>query len=191
MPSHSPAPIRPTAHTITRPRALPASTGSDTRSHALNGGGGQTVCGAGRKTNNVTTTRAITISVLASPKNCSTRHQGRLITSPPTCRCLPPEAPAENAFGRNRTDLTLSILWWRWGRVELPVQDLQPETTTSVSDGLLSTQQASIGTVLPGPSTSPCGLCDQIRGLTDRASPLNDASTTGGETAASTLTLLP
>jgi hypothetical protein len=28
--------------------------------------------------------------------------------------------------------------WWRWRRVELLVQSVQPETTTSVSDALSS-----------------------------------------------------
>jgi hypothetical protein len=81
--------------------------------------------------------------------------------------------------------------WWRWGRVELPVQSLQPETTTSVSDGLSSISRATIGSVPIDPSTFPCGLYDRLRGLTDRASPLNDASTARGEEAASTLTLRP
>ena len=58
-------------------------------------------------------------------------------------------------------------IWWRWGRVELPVQSVQPENTTSVSDALLSIHQAIIGTVLTDPSTSPFGLCDRLRDLTD------------------------
>ncbi len=45
--------------------------------------------------------------------------------------------------------------WWRWGRVELPVQDLSPETTTSVSDGLSSTGRAPIGRLPVGPVTCP------------------------------------
>ena len=45
--------------------------------------------------------------------------------------------------------------WWRWGRVELPVQDPSPETTTSVSDGLSSTARTSIGTLPDGPVTCP------------------------------------
>jgi hypothetical protein len=36
-----------------------------------------------------------------------------------------------------------------------------------VSDGLLSIQQATIGSVLADPFTSPCGLCDRLRDLTD------------------------
>ena len=45
--------------------------------------------------------------------------------------------------------------WWRWGRVELPVQNPQPETTTSVSDGLSSTAQTAIGSLLSGPVACP------------------------------------
>ena len=45
--------------------------------------------------------------------------------------------------------------WWRWGRVELPVQDPSPETTTSVSDGLSSTARTGIGTLPDGPVTCP------------------------------------
>jgi hypothetical protein len=75
------------------------------------------------------------------------------------------------------------------GESNSPSKAFSRRPATSVSDDLSSTQAAGIGTVDPSPSTFPCGLCDQIRSLTDRASPLNDASTTGGETAASTLTL--
>ena len=45
--------------------------------------------------------------------------------------------------------------WWRWGRVELPVQNPSPETTTSVSDGLSSTARTGIGTLPDGPVTCP------------------------------------
>jgi hypothetical protein len=45
--------------------------------------------------------------------------------------------------------------WWRWGRVELPVQDPSPETTTSVSDALSSTARTDIGTLPDGPVTCP------------------------------------
>ena len=45
--------------------------------------------------------------------------------------------------------------WWRWGRVELPVQNPSPETTTSVSDGLSSTARTGIGTLPSGPVTCP------------------------------------
>ncbi len=45
--------------------------------------------------------------------------------------------------------------WWRWGRVELPVQNPSPETTTSVSDGLSSTARTNIGTLPGGPVTCP------------------------------------
>ncbi len=45
--------------------------------------------------------------------------------------------------------------WWRWGRVELPVQNPSPETTTSVSDGLSSTVRTNIGTLPDGPVTCP------------------------------------
>ena len=45
--------------------------------------------------------------------------------------------------------------WWRWGRVELPVQNPSPETTTSVSDGLSSTARTGIGTLPGGPVTCP------------------------------------
>ncbi len=45
--------------------------------------------------------------------------------------------------------------WWRWGRVELPVQDPSTETTTSVSDDLSSTARTGIGTLPGGPVTCP------------------------------------
>ena len=45
--------------------------------------------------------------------------------------------------------------WWRWGRVELPVQDPSSETTTSVSDALSSTARSGIGTLPDGPVTCP------------------------------------
>ena len=41
------------------------------------------------------------------------------------------------------------------GRVELPVQNPSPETTTSVSDGLSSTARTGIGTLPDGPVTCP------------------------------------
>jgi hypothetical protein len=47
------------------------------------------------------------------------------------------------------------IKWWRWGRVELPVQNPSPGTTTSVSDGLSSTARTGIGTLPDGPVTCP------------------------------------
>ena len=47
------------------------------------------------------------------------------------------------------------ICWWRWGRVELPVQNPSPETTTSVSDALSSTARTGIGTLPDGPVTCP------------------------------------
>jgi len=54
--------------------------------------------------------------------------------------------------------------WWRWGRVELPVQNLLPKSTTSVADDLSSIRRPSIGTVAPDPVTSPCGLDSELRG---------------------------
>ena len=51
-----------------------------------------------------------------------------------------------------------SRVWWRWGRVELPVQKPSPETTTSVSYGLSSIARAAIGSLPNAPVTSPCGL---------------------------------
>src|SRR3990170_2298178 len=53
--------------------------------------------------------------------------------------------------------------WWRWGRVELPVQDLLPEPTTSVSDALSSIPRAGIGTVPRDPVALPCGLDPELR----------------------------
>jgi hypothetical protein len=47
------------------------------------------------------------------------------------------------------------MYWWRWGRVELPVQNPSPETTTSVSDDLSSTARTGIGTLPDGPVTCP------------------------------------
>src|SRR4051794_3634273 len=63
--------------------------------------------------------------------------------------------------------------------------------TTSVSNDLSSIGRSAIGSVLTVPFTFPCGLCYRLRDLVDSASPLNDASTTRGEGAASTLTLPP
>jgi hypothetical protein len=48
--------------------------------------------------------------------------------------------------------------WWRWGRVELPVQKPSPETTTSVSDGLSSIARTAIGSLPSDPATFPFGL---------------------------------
>jgi hypothetical protein len=48
--------------------------------------------------------------------------------------------------------------WWRWGRVELPVQKPSPETTTSVSDDLSSIARTAIGSLPSDPVTSPFGL---------------------------------
>ena len=54
-----------------------------------------------------------------------------------------------------RAGSTRTECWWRWGRVELPVQNPSPETTTSVSDGLSSTARTGIGTLPVGPVTCP------------------------------------
>jgi hypothetical protein len=86
---------------------------------------------------------------------------------------------------------TMAMFWWRWRRVELLVQSVQPETTTSVSNDLSSIGRSAIGSVLTAPFTFPCGLCYRLRDLAGSASPLNDASTTRGDGAASTLTLPP
>ena len=48
--------------------------------------------------------------------------------------------------------------WWRWGRVELPVQKPSPETTTSVSDSLSSNARPTIGNLPSAPVTFPFGL---------------------------------
>ena len=95
------------------------------------------------------------------------------------------DGPAGRAAGRRAGS------WWRWGRVELPVQNPQPETTTSVSDALSSNPSSGIGTVRRTPVTSPCGLDPWLRDADQDASPLHDASTARGDEAASTLTLLP
>jgi vancomycin resistance protein YoaR len=99
----------------------------------------------------------------------------------------PPDGTGKKIYDKGEA----SKNWWRWGRVELPVQSLQPEATTSVSDALLSIGRAAIGSVPTDPSTFPCGLCYRLRDLTGSASPLNDASTARGDEAASTLTLWP
>ncbi len=57
--------------------------------------------------------------------------------------------------GRHGPPLHAKRWWWRWGRVELPVQDPSSETTTSVSDGLSSTARTGIGTLPGGPVTCP------------------------------------
>ena len=55
----------------------------------------------------------------------------------------------------HRRPATVQVDWWRWGRVELPVQNPSPETTTSVSDALSSTARTGIGTLPDGPVTCP------------------------------------
>jgi hypothetical protein len=57
--------------------------------------------------------------------------------------------------GRTQIGILPGRCWWRWGRVELPVQNPSPETTTSVSDGLSSTARTNIGTLPGGPVTCP------------------------------------
>jgi len=69
----------------------------------------------------------------------------------------------DDAAGPEAAASRETMIWWRWGRVELPVQNLQPETTTSVSDALSSNARADIGTVTDAPVTSPCGLCSGLR----------------------------
>jgi hypothetical protein len=62
---------------------------------------------------------------------------------------------AEPAQPHRRSSAATSRLWWRWGRVELPVQDPSPGTTTSVSDDLSSTARTGTGTLPDGPVTCP------------------------------------
>jgi hypothetical protein len=82
--------------------------------------------------------------------------------------------------------------WWRWGRVELPVQDPSPETTTSVSDrfrllrGRGSAPSPGVQSRVPR-----SGLFPDYATLIRFAAPLHDASTAREAEAASTLTLRP
>ena len=77
------------------------------------------------------------------------------------------------------------------GESNSPSRTISRRPATSVSDDLSSIDRSAIGSVLIDPSTFPCGLCYRLRDLVDSASPLNDASTTRGDGAASTLTLPP
>ena len=50
------------------------------------------------------------------------------------------------------------MCWWRWGRVELPVQNHQPETYYERVRCFVVDRTAAIGSLPSGPVASPCGL---------------------------------
>jgi hypothetical protein len=84
------------------------------------------------------------------------------------------------------------VKWWRWGRVELPVQSPSPASTTSVSDRFR--QPRGRGSApFPGVQSrvSRSSLVPDYATLIRSATPLNDASTAREVEAASTLTLRP
>ena len=107
-------------------------------------------------------------------------------------------APSDHMSGRDavaarpRMGALLMSIWWRWGRVELPVQNLQPRTYY---------ERVRCFVVDPGgwhrhhpsglQSRSLAGFAPGYATMTLSASPLDDASTARGEKAASTLTLRP
>ena len=83
-------------------------------------------------------------------------------------------------------------MWWRWGRVELPVQSPSAATTTSVSDRFRQpSRRGSALSRLVQPRVSRSSLLPGYATLIRAAAPLNDASTTRGTEVASTLTLPP
>src|SRR3990170_1754446 len=82
--------------------------------------------------------------------------------------------------------------WWRWGRVELPVQSPSAATTTSVSDRFRQPSgRGSALSRLVQSRVSRSSLLPDYATLIRAAAPLNDASTTHGTEVASTLTLPP
>ena len=83
-------------------------------------------------------------------------------------------------------------MWWRWGRVELPVQSPSAATTTSVSDRFRQPSgRGSALSRLVQSRVSRSSLLPDYATLIRAAAPLNDASTTHGTEVASTLTLPP
>ncbi|MEA2673203.1 MAG: hypothetical protein QOI92_395, partial [Chloroflexota bacterium] len=82
--------------------------------------------------------------------------------------------------------------WWRWGRVELPVQNPSPVSTTSVSDHFRQ-PQGRRSAPCPGVQSrvSRSSLLPDYATLIRFATPLHDASTAREVEAASTLTLRP
>jgi hypothetical protein len=113
-----------------------------------------------------------------SPRSASTGTSARAISlsssmptaSTPTRSASATTAPCGNSSPERPTTATVTTgpgapkgEWWRWGRVELPVQNLQPETTTSVSSDLSSSPSSGTGTVRRAPVTSPCGLDSWLR----------------------------
>ncbi len=83
-------------------------------------------------------------------------------------------------------------VWWRWGRVELPVQSPSAATTTSVSDRFRQpSRRGSALSRLVQSRVSRSSLLPGYATLIRAAAPLNDASTTHGTEVASTLTLPP
>ena len=82
--------------------------------------------------------------------------------------------------------------WWRWGRVELPVQNPSPGPTTSVSDDFRQPVGRPSAGCRPAQSRVPrSGLTPDYVTLVRAAPSLSDASTAREGEAASTLTLPP
>ena len=100
----------------------------------------------------------------------------------------PTRAPPAAAPGGRRS--VLGHGWWRWGRVELPVQDPSPAATTSVSDRFRQPRGRGSAPCSEVQSRAPrSGLIPDYATLVRSATPLHDASTARGIEAASTLTL--
>src|SRR5919112_1330713 len=82
--------------------------------------------------------------------------------------------------------------WWRWGRVELPVQSPSSASTTSVSDHFRQPRGRGSAPSPEAQSRVPrSGLTPDYATLVRAAVPLNDASAARGTGAVSTLTLPP
>ena len=85
-----------------------------------------------------------------------------------------------------------AVCWWRWGRVELPVQNPSPGPTTSVSDDFRQPVGRPSAGFRPAQSRVPrSGLAPDYVALIRVAPSLSDASTAHEGEAASTLTLPP
>ena len=134
-----------------RVRKLSEATGAPSRSRQVGrrrpGGSGPWLrADAGRMVGQGVSSRVHRVSasmVRRLAMGCGMCRESRQPDAP--CR---PQRPPHGA-GAGQGD------WWRWGRVELPVQNPSPETTTSVSDALSSTVRTGIGTLPDGPVTCP------------------------------------
>ena len=91
-----------------------------------------------------------------------------------------------------RSHVARRSVWWRWGRVELPVQDRLPRTYYErVRYFIVVLGGRDRHRPSEDQSRSLAGFAPGYATLTLSASPLDDASTARGDEAASTLTLRP